>query len=375
MGRSKQPSSGTNPRYAGLTRAQLRALIEIDERARHVTRTVGEQRRDGVDTIRTLYERAGLTYSSSDVLWYAIRAEADGMHGVAYHWYEALDDLQDTADVFRAFLVRIGDITDFQRRFGDPLPDERRSMVRKLLAAGDTRNLELAATHATAEDRNELRGILQRALKQGEVAIARTCAEKLGRTLATSEYKRLARYHIRWLGDAGHTAFTLIRDHELRTLARPFIVRALSESYIATTKTLRWARALRVPVSTRALAERLALLQRDGLRIKETVAVARMLARHSKTWRKRLPAVYRWARDTQYAWREPEEAERYGKRCKAPLTVAELRTLVRDLEGDARHDTLSRKHRAFALDLLAERVGDAIGAPPDAPATGIATAA
>ncbi|MFH1099001.1 MAG: hypothetical protein V1723_03720 [Candidatus Uhrbacteria bacterium] len=368
----------SSTRFHGLTRVQIRARIEIDERAMHITSLIGHPaaiidtaQRAGVDTIEELYKKAGISssFTPDTKRVYAQAAEAAGLYGVAGAWYRAIGR---GSGQYRAFLVRIAELGELRKVFGEPTADELRAIMQTLLSNEPLHNPSAALEIAiTLQDTATMRRVRQWAirLQRSNGALAERAAAALGHPLTTRERERIASPMLyRGTAVTDGSAFAYIHKHRLRWLYRPLIAVALEDWVVPFKQITKWARAFGVRITSRDLAERLQYLQRGfPTQWDEGIRIAKILARRSPRWKRRLPSIYEWARNTALGYNDAKAAERYGRRCRQPLTVAEL-LQVAAITNDAElleNTEWAPRRRKFCLDLAAQRIAESIGTPPD----------
>lgn len=372
-------------RYRGLTAAQARTLLEIDELARgaHDAELVAE-------VMRRYDKDLGTRITSMRMSEYAEEAEAAGKNGVACAWHEAAASVPSLRKqelsarrAFRAFLVRVGWIEEAKKRGYELTPDELRPIAERRLRGANSSNFDSRLPSALTifvelHDRDGIARVLACAVRLGRHDIASRAARALDRPLHQHELLRIARHLLRRDTMYFRDAAAYIAEHQLRTLYRPLIERMAKSRWVSFRKLQTCARRLAVPLTMRLIKRYHRVQVESGLGIGDIVASAHALARQSPAWRRRLPELYAQCRSWGLEYEDPEIAERYGQKCGTPLTVAELRTMAeRFTHSDIAHLDWAQKRRAFCLRLAAERIaGTTDRKQPDPPArTQIAAAA
>mgnify|MGYP001582620984 CR=1 FL=1 len=367
-------------RYRELTAKQARVLLEIDELARgaHDAELVTEVVRRYDADLDTPITVARMTE-------YAMEAEATGKNGVAGTWYEAIDKAPAATaaerGLFRAFLVRVGYIEEARKRGYELTPDELRPVAEQHLRGANGSNFDgwlpsALKIFVELHDRGGIARALARAVALGRHDVAARAAKDLGRPLSQNELLRIARHTLARDTMYFRDAAAYIAEHGLRTLYRPLIERMAKSTWVRFAQLQTWARRLNITL-TMELIERYHRVQRKhGHGVQDIVASAHALARRSPAWRRRLPAIYRWCRSWGIGYSDPEIAERYGKKCGQPLTVAELTTMAEyHAHGDIAHVDWAVKRRAFCLRLAAERIAEATSPTPTPTHEAVAAAA
>ncbi|MDP3771388.1 MAG: hypothetical protein Q8R16_03745 [bacterium] len=368
------PRSALPSRYQGLTPKQARALIEIDELARHAhdAELIAE-------VVRRYDANLGKQITCMRMYEYAEEAEAAGQNGVAYAWYDAVERNPRARELvarggFRAFLVRVGWIEEAQKRGYELRPDELRPIAQRLLHEANRSNYDGRLPGALKlfeqiGDRNGIRQVLARAVALGRHDIAARAAKRLDRPLHPSELLRIARRLLSEDTMYFRDAAAYIAEHSLRVLYRPLIEKMAASNWVGFARLQACARRLDVPL-TQELLERYHRVQiAYGLNVPSIVASAHALARQSPIWRRRLLSIYRWCRSWGIGYSDPEVAEQYGQKCGQPLTVAELQKMAEyHAHSDIEHLDWARKRRKFCLDLAARRIADMGGMQPNPPA-------
>lgn len=378
----RTPKAGAPPaRYHGLTTKQARALLEIDELARdaHDAELVREVERRYVKDL-------GTTLTGDGKRGYAEEAEAVGKNGVAYAWYQMIADAPDATamerGLFRAFLVRVGWIEEAKKRGYELTPDELRPVAgRRLREAeasdSDGRLRSALDIFGQLRDRDGIERVLRRAVQLGCHDVAARAAKDLDRQLSQRELLRLARYLLRHDTMYFRDAAAYIAEHGLHVLYRPLIEKMAGCVWVSFAQLTQWARRLDIPLTIQLLERFHRTQDRDRSHSSEDlVASAHALARESPAWRRRLPQIYARCRAWAVAWKQPELAERYGRKCGQPLTIAELREMAEYFShSDIAHLDWARAGRAFCLRLASERIAEATGPTPTNPPAHEATAA
>lgn len=368
-------------RYHGLTVKQARALLEIDELARgaHDTELVKEvecRHVTDLGTALTVDGRRG----------YAEEAEAAGKNGVAYAWYKMIADSPFATaaerELFRTFLVRVGWIEEAKKRGYELTPEELRTVAeRRLREAGggdfDGRLQSALDIFVELHDRDGIARVLACAVRLGRHDVAARAAKDLDRPLSQRELLRIARYLLRHDTMYFRDAAAYIAEHGLHMLYRPLIEKMAGCVWVSFVQLTQWARRLDIPLTIRLLERFHRAQDRDHSHSSEDlVASAHALARKSPAWRRRLPQIYARCRAWAVGWRQPELAERYGRKCGQPLTIAELREMAEYFShSDIAHVNWARAGRAFCLRLAAERIAGATGPTPTSPPAHEAAAA
>lgn len=380
MPKRTQKTNALPARYRGLTTKQAHALLEIDELARgaHDVELVQE-------VARRYVKNLGTALTVDGKRGYAEEAEAAGKNGVAYAWYQMIADAPDATaaerGLFRAFLVRVGWIEDAKKRGYELTPEELRPLAERRLCEARESNFDGKLPSALTlfvelRDRDGISRVLACAVRLGRHDIAARAAKDLGRPLSQRELFRIARHTLKRDTMYFRDAAAYIAEHELRTLYRPLIERMAKSQWVSFAQLRTWARRLNIALTLRLL-ERYHRVQRGyRLGVRDIVASAHALARQSPAWRRRLPELYAWCRSWGLEYEDPEIAERYGRKCGQPLTVAELQTMAeRFTHSDIEHVDWARKRRAFCLRLAAERIAEATSPTPTTPPAHEAAAA
>lgn len=360
-------------RYRGLTAKQARALLEIDELARgaHDAKLVKEVACRYVTDLGTALTVEGKR-------GYAMEAEAAGMNGVAYAWYQMIADAPDATaaerGLFRAFLVRVGWIEEAKKRGYELTPEELRPVAERRLRearGGDFDNLLPSALDIFVQlrDRDGIACVLRRAVQLGRHDVAARAAKDLGRPLSQRELLRIARHTLKHDTMYFRDAAAYIAEHGLHVLYRPLIEQMAGCVWVSFAQLTQWARRLDIPLTIRLLERFYRAQDRDRSHSTEDlVASAHALARKSPAWRRRLPQIYARCRAWAVAWKQPELAERYGRKCGQPLTIAELREMAEYFSHSGHaHLDWARAGRAFCLRLAAERIAGTTGPTPTSP--------
>jgi|GEM_PF-3612253 len=379
---AKAATENMERRFRGLTRPQIRTLIELDERAMNATGSV-DMMGIAMDCGSTITE-----FTADHALHYARMAEAQGMLGVADAWYSWCvgwqpgdrDDQRRREEQVKAFLIRNGRLNDLnERRFTCTLDEWCHAanvalkdcrvfyMFDGFGAKKDAR--VVLNTFVRINDRRGIQRFLARALQyvNKDDAVVELAARALGRSLTTRERERIAWRLLRCSADLS-VVLAYIRKHRLHRLHRPLITAAVSSVWYEYATIREWAELLHVPLRTRDI-ERCYEKFRCSMNECEApaaVAAAEALAQRSKRWRTKMPEIYRWARSNQLKRDEAERAEEYGKRCGRPLTTEELLSVARNIARQAADGAdWAVARRKFCLDLAAERIAAAVGAPPE----------
>lgn len=344
-------------RFRGMTAEQIKRVLELDEVAGSVAAYPGT-----ITDVAVGYERAGLRFTTEIAYYYAEEAESKGHKGTALEWGKYLASHGD-ANWLRRFVIRNHLVDVARKRFlHDVTEEEWRAMGQYHLAQSrsDFDDHLTAAIEAfmQAKDAERLRVCYRKAAAIGNEKSLMHAAEELKIPIGKPERVAMARFFIKCHDfDKAQKYATAhkIQGEVARELIDAAIASGSSYTFVA-----RAAKCLGLELTTtqiEALFKRYAAKERI-LNIDAMVEVAEVLARRvPKRWKKRLPTLYREARNTAIGWHQPQQAERYGKKCGAPLTAEEL-LVIADRLGDRARDGLdwAVRDRNFALNLAAKRL-------------------
>lgn len=344
-------------RFQGLSKKQVRALIEIDELASHA-----HDQKLIAEVIKALGE-AGIPFTKETMRFYAQQAEACERFGVAGAWYQFLM-LAGEELPLREFVIKHGFLREARDCFKDLCPDELQGIGKAhLKRRGCSEGGLETALKAFQLCKYEpgMRLVLRQAVREGFEKLAEETARALGRVLTRKEWLTLARRQLKHDWPSNELAETIIHRN-LSELKRPFINHAIRDG-VAYERLLKWARLLQTKLTTQDLERLFNKYAKRGTHAVEAVEVADILAKRSVKWRRELPEILEWARNQQLGWREPESAEELGQRCGKPLTVEELLNLAETFRTEQELDW-ARKRRAFCFALAAKRIAEQVNPPP-----------
>ncbi|MFH1430678.1 MAG: hypothetical protein ABIG71_04120 [Candidatus Uhrbacteria bacterium] len=340
-------------RFRGMTKKQIRAWIEVDARALDTVH-IG-------DRIIPLATELGITITNLDVERYAAQAATRGYLGVAEEWLawgmrNATTD--EARQRIRELLVRMKRFSKLEELGFALSADEQRQRIRanleKLNDRYDDDRCERVLDRAVPlKSRSLLRSILAIAISYADHRNATRAAKAMGRVLTRRELLRIGRAKIRNAdGVHSHDAYSYIWKHRLHelyaTAIREIRLNWINDSTFA--ELVRWTTRFDI-VLTDAMLLR---FYQDSLGSDDEIAVAHELAkRNPDKWGHLVRESHERMRAVAINYRDPKSAERHGKCCGQPLTVAECLRIAEHLGPDTGPFS---KRRAYCYDLATKRI-------------------
>lgn len=364
-------------RFRGLTREQIAARVRFEVLA--ALATSEDEALHAYDDA----QYAGIVLSAAELLALAQRADRRGWRSAAQYWFtRCVHATKERGDgllysqarvTHREFLWRRGLLGAMERCGFSLTHEELRELFRLAIIAARLREcdaLERAVSYATTlNDRVAIGTCLRIAIRDGSRALARAAAKKLGRNLTRRELLTIGRTHIRSkVSDLERVAKSIARDG-LVELSAPLIARMVEEP-VRLHVLRKWSRRLRVSLTQAQLERCYARWRKLQMWPDEAIRIARVLARKDpKRWRPKLRETYAWARNAALSrdYLDSAAADAFGHRIGTPLTAAELLQHAMRLIGDRRIHAIQVNAQEL-LRITAERIADAVDAPPDPPA-------
>ncbi|MDO8463308.1 MAG: hypothetical protein Q7S96_03490 [bacterium] len=376
-------------RFQEMTNAEIRERLLLDERADDAACD------EHIEAVLEQARRAKRPLTERDCIFYAQRSLKRKGNIHAWNQYLlALPKPESRARAaqrkrYHAYLVRIGSlkdaarigpVTDAQSRAYGYAILARRSIFWNRFPVREQEPLNIAlACFTRIGDRRGIAAVLKKAIRCGDEHAAGAAARALGSSLTRAQLTAIAGVMLSFskrniAASAVPSAETeypvaiaqFVAKHRLRTLYATCIQHmAAGHADLRTLK--RWATRFMVAISEQQLMDLLAFNKRYAGHPEPALRVVRELARRNpRIWKPRMRKYYAWARDVTLAARIAIEADRYGKRCGRPLTVAELTEVAgicADRIRNAGVPPWAVQQRKYCLDRATKRIAQAVRAP------------